>query len=260
MMRSLATSATGMKAQQLNVDTIANNLANVNTPSFKKTQARFQDLMYQNLRPAGSPDRLGPPAPLAVGHGTMLAATERNHSQGHTQQTGNPLHLLIEGDGYFQFRLTDGDIGYSRDGSLFLSPEGVLVNSDGLFLEPQMTVPDGTKEIFVSPDGVVSVTFVDSGVPEEIGQVELARFLNPQGLDSRGRNLYTPTDASGFPFFGTPGTEGLGTVLQGFLEGSNVEVVEEMVDLITAQRAYEINSKAIQTADQMLSIAAQLVR
>jgi len=260
MMRSLSTAATGMKAQQLNVDTIANNLANVNTPGFKRTRVRFQDLLYQDLRPAGDPSRLGPPSELAIGHGAKLSATERHFTQGTTEQTDNPLNLVIEGNGFFQIRRPDGQIAYTRDGSFFVSAEGALVNTDGLYLEPQIFLPEDIQKLSFSPDGVLSATFTDSNVPEEIGQVELARFLNPEGLESLGRNLYLPTEASGLPLIGTPGTDGLGTVLSGFLEGSNVEVVEEMVALITAQRAYEINSRSIQTADEMLSAATQLVR
>ncbi len=260
MMRALSTAATGMQAQQLNVDTIANNLANVNTPSYKKTQVRFQDLMYQDLRPAGDPARLGPPAELAIGHGTKLAATERNFRQGSTQQTDNPLHMLIEGPGFFQVRRTDGSVGYTRDGSFFVSSEGALVNSDGLYLEPAIYLPDDVRDVYISQDGIVMATFLDSNVPEDVGQVELARFLNPAGLESLGRNQFAPSLASGEPIFGTPGTSGTGTILSGFLEGSNVEVVDEMVSLITAQRAYEINSRSIQTADEMLQAATQLVR
>ncbi|MFN8179500.1 MAG: flagellar basal-body rod protein FlgG [bacterium] len=260
MMRALSTAATGMIAQQLNVDTIANNLANVNTPSFKRTRARFQDLLYQNLRPAGDPARMGPPAELAVGHGTRLAATERNFVQGTTEQTNNPLNLLIQGNGFFQVRRPDGTTAYTRDGSFFVSPDGALVNSDGLYVEPEIQVPDGVKDMTISNEGVMSVTYVDSSNQEDIGQVELARFLNPGGLASMGQNLFAPTPASGQPITGTPGSAGFGTVLSGYLEGSNVEVVDEMVSLITAQRAYEINSKAITTADEMLSAATQLVR
>lgn len=260
MMRSLATAATGMEAQQLNVDTIANNLANVNTPGFKKTRVRFQDLLYQDLRPAGNPARLGPPAELSIGHGTRLSATERHYTQGTTEHTGNPLHLVIEGDGFFQVQRPDGQIAYTRDGAFAVSAEGALVNSDGLYVEPQIFLPEDVREVFIAPDGVVSASFVDSNVPEEIAQVEIARFLNPAGLESLGRNLLLPTEASGLPLLSTPGSDGTGAVMSGFLEGSNVEVVEEMVALITAQRAYEINSKSIQTADEMLSAATQLVR
>jgi flagellar basal-body rod protein FlgG len=259
-MRSLATAASGMEAQQLNVDTIANNLANVNTPGFKRTRVRFQDLLYQNLRPAGDPARMGAPSELAIGHGTRLAATERHFTQGTTEPTNNPLNLVVEGDGFFQVQRPDGQIAYTRDGSFFLSAEGAIVNSDGLYLEPQIFLPEDIRQLSIAADGTISANFTDSNIPEELGQVELARFLNPAGLESLGRNLYLPTEASGLPLIGTPGSDGIGTVLSGFLEGSNVEVVEEMVALITAQRAYEINSKSIQTADQMLSTATQLVR
>ncbi len=260
MMRALSTAATGMKAQQLNVDTIANNLANVNTAGFKKTRVRFQDLMYQDLRPAGDPARLGPPSELAIGHGTRLAATERRFSQGTTEQTNNPLNLLLEGDGFFQVRRGDGGIGYTRDGSFYVSAEGAIVNTDGMYLEPQVYLPDDIRQLVISQDGVVAATFEDGGMPEELAQIELARFLNPAGLQSTGRNVFAPTVASGEPLVGTPGVDGFGTVLSGFLEGSNVEVVEEMVSLITAQRAYEINSKSIKTADEMLAQATQIVR
>lgn len=260
MMRALSTAATGMQAQQLNVDTIANNLANVNTASFKKASVRFQDLMYQDLRPSGNPARLGRPSELAIGHGTQLAATERNFSQGTTEQTNNPLNIVIEGNGFFQVRRTDGQIGYTRDGSFFVSGDGAIVNTDGLYLEPQIFLPEDIRDLTIANDGTVMASFVDSNSPEDIGQIELARFLNPAGLESLGRNMFAPTPASGEPRFGTPGTAGFGTVQSGFLEGSNVEVVEEMVSLITAQRAYEINSRSIQTADQMLSAATQLVR
>jgi flagellar basal-body rod protein FlgG len=260
MMRALSTAATGMIAQQLNVDTIANNLANVNTASFKKTRVRFQDLLYQDLRPAGNPARAGAPAELAIGHGTRLAATERNWHQGTTEQTDNPLNLLIEGNGFFQVRRPDGTIAYTRDGSFFVSADGALVNSDGLYVEPQIFVPEDVREISISNEGVLSVNFVDSNDTEEIGQIELVRFLNPAGLESLGRNQFAPTAASGEPIPGTPGSAGFGLVLSGYLEGSNVEVVEEMVSLITAQRAYEINSRSIQASDEMLSTATQLVR
>jgi flagellar basal-body rod protein FlgG len=260
MMRALSTAATGMIAQQLNVDTIANNLANVNTASFKKTRVRFQDLLYQDLRPAGNPARAGAPAELSIGHGTRLAATERNWHQGTTEQTNNPLNLLVEGNGFFQVRRPDGAIAYTRDGSFFVSPDGALVNSDGLYVEPQIFVPEDVRQITISNEGVISVNFVDSNDDEEIGQIELARFLNPAGLESLGRNQFAPTPASGEPMLGTPGSAGFGMVLSGYLEGSNVEVVEEMVSLITAQRAYEINSRSIQASDEMLSTATQLVR
>ena len=260
MMRALSTAATGMIAQQLNVDTIANNLANVNTSSFKKARVRFQDLLYQDIRPAGNPARAGAPAELSIGHGTRLAATERNWNQGTTEQTDNPLNLLVEGNGFFQVRRADGTTGYTRDGSFFVSPDGALVNSDGLYLDPPVYVPEDVRAVTISNQGVVSASFVDSNDSQEIGQIELARFINPAGLESLGRNQFAPTPASGSPLVGTPGSAGFGTVLSGYLEGSNVEVVDEMVSLITAQRAYEINSKSIQTSDQMLATATQLVR
>lgn len=260
MMRALSTAATGMQAQQLNVDTIANNLANVNTPGFKKTRARFQDLLYQDLRPAGNPSRLGPPAELAIGHGTRLSSTERAFRQGTTEETGNPLNLLIEGDGFFSVQRPDGQTAFTRDGSFFLSSEGSFVTADGFKLDPEIVIPDGVAGLSISAEGVVSARFHDGGDEEEIGQIELTRFLNPAGLRSLGRNQYAPTHASGDPIGGTPGVEGFGTVLSGYLEGSNVEVVDEMVALISAQRAYEINSRAITTSDEMLSTATSLVR
>jgi flagellar basal-body rod protein FlgG len=260
MMRALSTAASGMQAQQLNVDTISNNLANVNTPGFKKTRVRFQDLLYQDLRPSGSPSRMGPPAELAVGHGTKLSSTERAFRQGTTEETGNPLHVLIEGNGFFQIQRPDGELAYTRDGAFALSADGTMVTSDGFYLEPQITIPDGAAAVSISPEGIVSVRYHDGSDEDEVGQIELARFYNPTGLRSLGRNQYAPTEASGDPIVGTPGLDGFGTVLSGYLEGSNVEVVDEMVALITAQRAYEINSKAITTADEMLQAATALVR
>jgi flagellar basal-body rod protein FlgG len=197
---------------------------------------------------------------LAIGHGTKLAATERAFRQGTTEETGNPLNLLIEGDGFFQVRRPDGHIAYTRDGSFLLSAEGALVTSDGFYLEPQVLLPEDVAEVSISTEGLILARFHDQPEEEEIGQIELARFLNPAGLRSLGRNQFAPTYASGDPITGTPGLEGFGTVLSGYLEGSNVEVVDEMVALISAQRAYEINSRSITAADEMLSTATQLVR
>jgi len=262
MIRGLWTAATGMEAQQLNIDTISNNLSNVNTTGFKKSRVNFQDLMYQNLREAGTPTALGSevPAGIEVGHGVRPAATQKNFTQGSLQNTDNPLDLVIEGDGFFQVLKPDGDVAYTRDGSFKIDRDGRVCTSDGLPLLPEIYVPEDATEVSISGDGMVSVLFAGESEMEEIGEIELARFPNPGGLDSVGRNLYEPTTSSGEPIVSYPGLDGLGTIGQGYLEMSNVEVVEEMVDMISAQRAYEVNSKSIQAADEMLQIANQLRR
>jgi flagellar basal-body rod protein FlgG len=260
--KALRTAATGMRAQQLHVDTIANNLANVNTTGFKKNKVEFQDLLYQTIRPAGTATTEGTEAPteLQVGCGAKPVATTRMYTQGDVVATGNSLDLAIEGDGFFQILLADGTTAYTRDGSLKLSSEGRIVTSDGYFLQPDITLPQETQSISISRDGIVSVITADSSEPQEIGQIELTRFINPSGLKSIGRNLSQITPASGEPITGTPDQEGFGGLAQGYLESSNVDVVEEMVNMIVAQRAYEINSKTIKTVDDMLSLVNGLKR
>jgi flagellar basal-body rod protein FlgG len=262
MMRALWTAATGMVAQQANIDTISNNIANVNTTGFKKSRSDFQDLMYQTIRQSGS--STGPdtqlPTGIQIGSGVRQVATQKIYTPGNFQQTGNELDVAIEGDGFLQVVLPDGALAYTRDGSLKRDGEGRIVTSEGYPLEPQITIPAEATEITISAEGVVSATIPGQTATEELGQIQLARFVNPAGLDSIGRNLLKETSASGQPVVTNPGADGAGTIVQQYLEMSNVQVVEEMVNMIVAQRAYEINSKAIQTADDMLGQAANLKR
>ena len=262
MIRSLWTSATGMQAQELNIDVISNNLANVNTSGFKKSRAEFQDLLYESMRPAGAASSADTTVPTGIqlGHGTRPSAVQKMFSQGNFQNTQNELDWAIEGDGFFQIELPNGDTGYSRSGEFKLDADGRIVNPDGFLLIPELTVPTDTISIAVGLDGTVSVVQAGDATPVEIGNVQLARFVNPAGLRSLGKNLYSPTNASGNEITGTPGEKGFGTLAQGFLEMSNVSVVDEMVNMITAQRAYETNSKVITTADDMLQMANNLKR
>ncbi len=262
MMRSLWIAATGMEAQQLLIDNISNNLANVNTVGFKRSRLNFEDLMYQDVRLPGaatSPTTVTPTG-IQIGLGVRPVATEKIFLMGNLQQTGNPLDIAIEGDGFFQVTLPDGTIAYTRDGTFKLDSDGNIVTANGYPLEPGITIPPGTTAIHISSDGIVSVTQSGSSTPEEVGNIELARFMNPGGLKSIGKNLYLPTPSSGDPETGVPGEDGMGSIAQGFLEMSNVNVVEEMVNMIVAQRAYEINSKSIQTTDEMLQMANNLRR
>ncbi|HHY97496.1 MAG TPA: flagellar basal-body rod protein FlgG [Firmicutes bacterium] len=262
MMRALWSAATGMLAKQLNMDVIANNLANLNTAGFKKSRVDFQDLMYQNLRAPGTTVAEGAKVPsgIQVGLGTRPAAIQRIFSQGDFVQTENPLDLVIEGDGFFQVLMPDGSIAYTRDGAFKMDSEGRIVTSDGMPIEPELVIPPDAVNITIGSDGTVSVMLAGQEQPNEIGKIEIAKFVNSAGLTSIGRNLFRSTAASGQPMVGTPGLEGFGTISQGFLEMSNVKVVEEMVNMIIAQRAYEVNSKAIQTSDDMLAIANNLKR
>ncbi len=262
MIRSLWTSATGMQAQELNIDVISNNLANVNTSGFKKSRAEFQDLLYESMRPAGAASSAETTVPTGIqlGHGTRPSAVQKMFSQGDFQNTQNELDWAIEGDGFFQIELPNGDTGYSRSGEFKLDADGRIVNPDGFPLIPELTVPTDTISISVGLDGTVSVVQAGDATPVEIGNVQLARFVNPAGLRSLGKNLYSPTNGSGDEIIGTPGENGFGTLAQGFLEMSNVSVVDEMVNMITAQRAYETNSKVITTADDMLQMANNLKR
>ena len=262
MIRSLWTSATGMQAQELNIDVISNNLANVNTSGFKKSRAEFQDLLYESLRSAGAASSADTTIPTGVqlGHGARPSAVQKMFSQGDFQNTDNELDWAIEGDGFFQIELPGGDTSYSRCGEFKLDADGRIVNADGFLLVPQLTVPTDTVSITVGMDGTVSVIEADDPVPREIGTIQLVRFVNPAGLRSMGKNLFVPTEGSGDEIVGTAGEDGFGTITQGFLERSNVSVVDEMVNMITAQRAYETNSKVIQTADDMLQMANNLKR
>jgi flagellar basal-body rod protein FlgG len=257
MIQSLMTAATGMNAQQLTMDTISNNLSNVNTTGFKDQTAQFQDLIYQALREPGTRNVDGAlsPAGIETGLGVKASATSRNFAEGPLTETDNPLDCAIQGDGMFQVTLPDGTIGYSRDGSFQLSSEGTITNASGYQISPQITVPQGAQNLTIATDGTISVTLPGQTTSTQIGKMELARFVNPGGLKSLGGNLFAETDASGTPIVSQPGQNGAGTVEQNYVEGSNVQVVQEMVNMITAQRAYEIISKAISSADEMLQTA-----
>ena len=260
MIRSLYTSATGMKANQLYIDNISNNLANVNTTGFKKSKLEFQELLYQTLVDPGSGavDGAKSPAGLQLGLGVRSVANQKIFGQGNLQETKNPFDMAITGVGFLQVQLPSGEIGYTRDGSFKVSNDGTLVTSQGFPLEPQLSIPDGSSDIQIDAQGKVSVFVGDSGTTEEIGQIEMVKFLNEGGLKSMGNNIYQSSPASGEPEVSTPGSNGIGTLAQGFLEASNVELIEEMVNMIVAQRAYEISAKAIQTSDSMLQLANQL--
>jgi flagellar basal-body rod protein FlgG len=252
-----------MIGQQLNVDTIANNLANVNTTGFKKSRVNFQDLIYETVRPAGSETTAGATIPegIQVGHGVRPSSIAKIYTPGNFIQTGNALDLVIEGDGFFQVELPDGTVAYTRDGSFKMDQNGTVVTADGYPLTPGITIPQDYIQISVISDGTVSVTVPGNAAPQNVGQIQLVKFINPPGLDARlGRNLLLETSASGPPVQDTPGNNGLGTLEQGFLENSNVQVVEEIIGLIVAQRAYEANSKVIQSSDEMLQVANNVRR
>jgi flagellar basal-body rod protein FlgG len=259
---ALRAAATGMMAQQTRTQVIANNLANVNTPGFKRSRAQFEDLLYQTVQGTqvlGTGDSFTNPA-IQVGRGTRLAAVQRMHMQGAIDQTGRNLDVAIEGDGFFQVQKNNGDIAYTRDGSFGISDQGTLVTSSGEGLIPPIRIPDDASEITISPTGIVSVIRANDTQPSEVGRIELARFVNPSGMLALGQNMYAPTAASGTPSIGFPSEEGMGRLQQGSLEASNVEIVQEMVEMITAMRAYEINSKAIKTSDEMGQIANNIAR
>ncbi len=262
MIRALYSAATGMEAQQLNIDVIANNLANVGTAGFKKSRADFQDLLYQTLKEPGglATGTTQVPTGIQVGLGVRPAAVERIHLQGDFDQTTNPLDIAIEGDGFFQVTLPDGNAAYTRAGAFKLDSTGSLVTSEGNPVNPQITIPQAAESVTIGSDGTVSVKLAGQTAPSQVGQIQTARFANPAGLRAEGRNLFRETDTSGTAQPGTPGQDGHGQLAQGFLEGSNVSVVEELVAMITGQRAYEINSRAITAADEMLRTASQLGR
>lgn len=262
MIRALYSAASGLEAQQLNIDVIANNLANVNTAGFKQSRAEFQDLLYQSVRAAGSASSTSTDLPvgLQVGLGSRPVATTRLFTQGDFRQTGNPLDLVIEGQGFFQVRLPGGETAYTRAGSLHLNREGSVVTADGNLLDPQVTIPSDALSITVGIDGTVTVTQPGQAQAQQVGTIQLATFPNPAGLNSTGKNLFMPTASSGEPITGTPGENGIGTVNQGFIEQSNVNVVEEMVNMIVGQRAYEVNSKVVKAADEMLQTMNNVVR
>jgi flagellar basal-body rod protein FlgG len=260
MMRSLWISKTGMEAQQMQLDTISNNLANVSTNGYKRSHVVFEDLMYQNLRQAGaaSSDQTELPTGLQAGLGTRAVATARNFSQGNLQQTSNQFDVAISGSGFFQVQLPDGTTGYTRDGSFQVSAQGQLVNNAGYTVQPGITIPPTAQSVTIANNGTITAVLPGQALPQTLGQLQLASFVNAGGLDPKGQNLYAETAASGTPNPSAPGSNGLGSLQQGFVETSNVNVVEELVQMIQTQRAYELNSKSIQTSDQMLQKLASL--
>ncbi len=262
MIRALYTAASGMNAQQSNIDNVAHNLANVNTTGFKKSRIEFEDLVYQEMRAAGSAASATTEAPvgLEIGLGTRAVASARNFSAGNLRSTGAPLDLAIEGDGFFKVSLPNGTTGYTRAGAFHLDAQGAIVTSEGYAIEPQITVPSNATSISISKDGIVSATVAGQTASQQLGTLELATFANPAGMRPLGGNLFTPTTASGDAESGAPGTDARGTLTQGFVEDSNVSVVEEMVNMIIGQRAYEANSRVIKAADEMLGQINTLVR
>lgn len=260
MMRALSTAATGMDAQQTRLDVTANNIANVSTPGFKKSRVEFEDLMYQVSRAPGSATSSGTETPTGteVGVGVHAAGTERMHTQGDVRETGNPLDVMIEGDGFFQITLPSGETAYTRNGSFKLDVDGRVVTTEGHLLAGDIQIPPDTEQVTIAADGTVTAKLAGEVVPIEAGRIELATFVNPGGLQASGHNLFRETVASGQAITGAPGENGSGTLERGMLEMSNVKVVEEMVDLISGQRAYEVNARVIKAADEMLQQASNL--
>lgn len=254
MNQALWVAKTGLDAQQTRMTVVANNLANVSTTGFKKGRAAFEDLLYQTARQPGAQtsQQTQSPTGLMLGTGVRVVATDKNFTQGSLQQTGNALDFAIQGRGFFQITMPDGTVAYTRDGSFQVDSQGQLVTSDGAPVQPGISIPAGAQSLSVSKDGIVSVTLAGQATPQQVGTLTLADFINPAGLQARGGNLFVETAASGPPQTGTPGLNGLGSVEQNSLEASNVNIVEEMVNMIETQRAYEINSKAVQTTDAML--------
>ena len=261
-MRALYTAASGMNAQQANIDNVANNLANVNTVGFKKSRIDFEDLVYQQIKAPGAATSQEAQSAIGLesGLGTRAVATVRNFGAGNLRSTSSPLDLAIEGNGFFQIALPGGETGYTRAGSLHVNGEGAVVTADGYAVQPELTIPANATSVTISKDGIVSVAVPGQSAPQQIGTIELAMFQNPAGLEARGGNVYAATSASGDPTTGVPGTDGMGTIAQGFLEESNVSVVEEMVQMILGQRAYEANSRVIRAADEMLQQVNNLSR
>ncbi len=262
MDKTLRTAATGLNAQQRYVEIISNNIANVNTTGYKSVRPEFQDLLYETLRPAGAISRNGvePLNEVQIGSGVEVVGTAKNFKQGDVNQTNRPLDIAINGEGFFVLQLPDNHTAYTRDGSFNLNRNGEIVTSHGYRLNPGITIPDDTVEIQISRNGTVNILREFSTEVETVGQIELARFVNPGGLRSLGENIYVESPASGQAMFEEPGVNNTGEVLQKYLETSNVSVVDEMVNMITAQRAYELNSKSVQTADTILGTAVNLKR
>jgi flagellar basal-body rod protein FlgG len=262
MMRALYTAASGMEAQQYQMDTISNNLANVNTTGFRRNEARFQDLVYQEMRAPGSPVGASVvPVGQDVGLGVKVGSSEKIFTEGNLMQTGNPLDAAIQGDGFFQVTMPDGTTAYTRDGSFKRDANGAIVTADGYFLNPQITIPQNAQQISIGEDGTMTALVPGSNQPQQLGQIQIARFVNPAGLSPvGGHNLYTQTAASGAPIVTQAGLIGAGTIQAGYLENSNVQVVQEIVNMIVSQRAFEANSKSISAADEMLQTANQVIR
>lgn len=260
MIRSLWIAKTGLDAQQTQLDITSNNLANVSTTGFKRSRAVFEDLMYQTLRQPGakSSQQTDIPEGLQIGTGVRPISSVRVHTQGNLQQTGNQFDVAINGQGFLQVQMPDGTNAFTRDGSLHIDAQGQLVTSNGFAISPAVTIPANAQSVTIAQDGTISATMQGSAIPQQVGSLQLANFINAAGLQSIGQNLYVETAASGTPSNGTPGTNGLGLLSQGYVETSNVNVVEELVNMIQTQRAYEINSKAITTSDQILQRLAQL--
>ena len=260
-MRALSIASTGMLAQQTNVEVIANNLANMNTTGFKQQRAEFQDLLYQNIQtPGAQTSDTGAVAPngIQIGAGVKTAAIYRVTTQGDLKSTSNPYDVAVQGPGYFRIQMADGTDAYTRAGNFSLSPQGQLVTQQGLVVQPGIAIPQNTISVQINAQGQVNATVAGNSTPQTVGQLELTRFPNEAGLNAVGDNLYLETPGSGSPQAGVPGTPGYGTIQQGFLETSNVNSVDEITSLITAQRAYEMNSKVISAADQMMQDAARL--
>jgi flagellar basal-body rod protein FlgG len=261
MIRALYTAASGMNAQQANIDNVAHNLANVNTAGYKKSHVEFEDLFYQHTRVPGAATGTGEaPIGLEVGLGTRAVATSRDFTSGSFRATGSSLDLAIEGDGFFQINLPDGSTAFSRAGSFHRDAQGLVVTAEGYALQPQITIPENATSVSISKDGVVSVSVPGQSAGQQVGTIELATFQNASGLTPLGGNLFSVTSASGEPQTGPAGTEQRGSLVQGFLEDSNVSVVEEMVNMILGQRAYEASSKVLKTADEMLAQVNNIVR
>ncbi|APG27339.1 flagellar basal-body rod protein FlgG [Syntrophotalea acetylenivorans] len=261
MIRALWTAATGMETQQTNMDVIANNLANVNSAGFKKSRADFQDILYQTVKIAGSSSSPGVEIPtgVQVGLGSRVAAVQKIFTTGDMQQTGNDLDVAVEGSGFFQISMPSGETAYTRAGAFKKDGTGRLVTSDGYPLYPEIVIPENATQVSIGQYGTVEVFLDGEATPTEVGTIELTRFSNPAGLEALGHNLFGETPTTGAPAIGTPGDNGFGILAQGFLEGSNVNIMEEMVNMIAGQRAYEINSKAIKTADDMLQMTNNLM-
>lgn len=260
VMRSLRSAATGMVAQQTHIDIIAHNMANVGTTGFRRSRAEFQDLIYQQVRRPGGQNANGGvlPTGVQIGQGVRTVSTEIMNTQGALLQTGNPLDLAIEGDGYFQVTRADGSQAFTRAGNLKVDPDGRLVTVDGEAIEPAINIPIDATGVSIAADGTISVTQAGSAEQQQAGQLQVARFPNSGGLEALGRSLFRQTPASGQPTIAAPGEQGTGTIAQGFLEGSNVEVVNEMIDLISSQRAYELNQRVITASDEMLRRASEV--